>query len=65
MSNPTEPSEVPVESNLVEEMAAIPYEPLLPIEKQLIAWSLILGVTLLGLLAWLSNVLFPATSPPG
>lgn len=33
-----------------EEMARIPYEPLLPIEKKLIAGSLILGVVLLGLL---------------
>jgi len=40
-------------------MAAIPYEPLLPIEKKLIAWSLVLGIGLLGLLWWLSQVVFP------
>lgn len=33
-----------------EELARIPYEPLLPIEKKLIAGSLILGVVLLGVL---------------
>jgi hypothetical protein len=52
------------EPKLVEEMAAIPYEPLLPIEKKLIAWSLILGIALLGLLVWLSNTLFPAAAAP-
>jgi hypothetical protein len=47
------------EPTLAEELAAIPYEPLLPIEKWLIATSLILGVTLLGLLSWISTVYFP------
>jgi hypothetical protein len=47
------------EQTLAEELAAIPYEPLLPIEKWLIATSLILGVTLLGLLSWISTVYFP------
>ena len=35
-------------------------EPLLPVEKKLIAWSLILGVVLLGLLVWISYTFFPA-----
>ena len=35
------------------------YEPLLPIEKKLIAGSLILGTVLLGLLMWVSRVFFP------
>ena len=35
------------------------YEPLLPIEKKLIAGSLVLGVVLLGLLLWVSRVFFP------
>ena len=30
-------------------------EPLLPIEKKLIAWSLILGVVLLAILIWTGN----------
>ena len=35
------------------------YEPLLPVEKKLIAGSLVLGIVLLGLLIWLSNKFFP------
>ena len=42
-----------------EEIAAIPYEPLLPIEKWLIASSLMLGVILLGALLWLTATYFP------
>ncbi len=34
-------------------------EPLLPVEKKLIAGSLLLGIVLLGLLIWLSNKFFP------
>ena len=45
--------------SLAEELAAIPYEPLLPAEKWLIAVSLILGVTLLALLSWVSATYFP------
>jgi hypothetical protein len=48
------------EPDLAREMAEIPYEPLLPVEKKLILGSLILGLALLGLLLWLSQVLFPA-----
>ena len=56
----------PVEkARLAEEMAAQPDEPLLPIEKKLIAWSLILGIALLALLVWLSNTLFPVPAGPG
>ena len=40
--------------SLAEELAAIPYEPLLPVEKWLIAVSLILGVILLAVLSWAS-----------
>jgi hypothetical protein len=64
MSEPdrqTPPSPEPV---LADELSKIPFEPLLPIEKTLIAWSLILGVSLLGLLAWVSNTFFPASPPP-
>ena len=34
-------------------------EPLLPIEKKLIAWSLILGVVLLAVLIWTGNSSLP------
>ncbi len=52
--------------SLAEELAAIPYEPLLPVEKWLIAVSLILGVILLAVLLWVSATFFPVTtSPPG
>jgi hypothetical protein len=44
---------------LAEELAAIPYEPLLPVEKRLIAVSLILGVSLLAVLSWASATFFP------
>jgi hypothetical protein len=36
------------------------YEPLLPVEKKLIVWSIALGVTLLVLLTWVSYTFFPA-----
>jgi hypothetical protein len=62
-ANGQEPSARAVATGLAEEMAAQPEEPLLPIEKKLIAGSLILGVALLGLLIWLSNTFFPV--PPG
>jgi hypothetical protein len=48
------------EGRIGREMDQIPYEPLLPVEKQLIAGSLILGVVLLGLLVWVSYTFFPA-----
>jgi len=47
------------EASLAEELEAIPYEPLLPIEKKLIAWCLVLGVVLLGVLLWASATFFP------
>ncbi len=42
-----------------EEMAHIPYEPLLPVEKKLIVGSLLLGVVLLGVLLWACATYFP------
>lgn len=45
---------------LAEEIRKMEYEPLLPIEKKLIAWSIGLGVALLGLLIWVSYTFFPA-----
>ncbi len=50
----TEPSD-----DLTNELSRAPEEPLLPIEKRLIAGSLILGVVLLGLLLWVSVRWFP------
>ena len=44
-------------SDLRDELKTAPVEPLLPIEKKLIAWSLGTGVVLLVLLALLNRVL--------
>ena len=44
---------------IVDELKNMEYEPLLPVEKKLIAASLVLGVVLLGLLVWISRVYFP------
>jgi hypothetical protein len=41
-----------------EELAKIPYEPLMDVEKKLIVYSLILGVVLLVLLIWISYTFF-------
>lgn len=46
------------EPKLAEELAKIPHEPLLPIEKRLIAYSLLLGAGLLGIPLWVSNTWF-------
>jgi hypothetical protein len=51
------------EPSLAQELEAIPYEPLLPIEKKLIVWCLVLGVVLLGVLLWASATFFPASGP--
>jgi hypothetical protein len=45
---------------IADELKEMEYEPLLPVEKKLIAGSLILGVVLLGVLMWISRVFFPA-----
>jgi hypothetical protein len=37
------------------------YEPLLPVEKKLIAWSIGIGVIALGFLIWVSYTYFPGT----
>jgi hypothetical protein len=44
---------------IADELKKIEHEPLLPAEKQLIAWSIGLGVVLLGVLMWLSYTFFP------
>jgi len=43
------------------EIGRMPHEPLLPVEKKLIGWSLGLGIVLLVVLAALST-LFPVTA---
>ncbi|HXP61548.1 MAG TPA: hypothetical protein VN829_13710 [Dongiaceae bacterium] len=50
---------MPQEPKLADEIKRMEYEPLLPIEKRLIIWSLLLGVGLLALLVWVSGKLFP------
>ena len=47
---------------LAEEIKKMEYEPLLPVEKRLIGWSLILGVFLFGILLWVSYRFFPGGS---
>jgi hypothetical protein len=46
--------------NLVDELRKAEVEPLLPIEKKLIGWSLGIGITLLVVLAFV-NHLFPVS----
>ena len=48
----------PQEPKLADEIKRMDYEPLLPIEKRLIIWSLLLGIGLLGLLIWVSGRFF-------
>lgn len=43
-----------------EEMRKMAAEPLLPIEKKLIGWSLGLGVVLMAVLVFVSRTWFPA-----
>ena len=45
---------------LVDEIKKMEYEPLLPVEKKLIGWSIGLGIVLLGILIWVSYTFFPA-----
>ncbi|HET6515867.1 MAG TPA: hypothetical protein VFG09_11955 [Thermodesulfovibrionales bacterium] len=45
---------------LAEELKKMEYEPLLPVEKRLIGWSIVLGTVLLGLLVWISYTFFPS-----
>jgi hypothetical protein len=45
---------------LSEELKKMEYEPLLPVEKKLIGWSIGLGVSLLFILYWVSITFFPS-----
>lgn len=44
---------------LSEELKKMEYEPLLPIEKKLVAWSLVIGVCSLIFFYWMSVTFFP------
>ncbi|MFI5341978.1 MAG: hypothetical protein ACHQ7N_19340 [Candidatus Methylomirabilales bacterium] len=52
------PSWIGTEFNVGEELAKITDEPFLPVERQLVTWSLILGLALLGALIWVSERFF-------
>ena len=45
---------------IAEELKKMEYEPLLPVEKKLIGWSIGLGIALLAILVWISYTFFPA-----
>ena len=47
------------DTRLRDEIRRMANEPLLPVEKRLIVWSLVIGVVLLGLLVWVSARFFP------
>ncbi len=51
---------MPEETKLAEELKKMEYEELLPVEKKLITWSIVLGVILLFILVWISYTFFPA-----
>ena len=53
--------EPPMETKLIDELQKMEYEPLLPVEKKLISWSLIIGIVSLGFLYWLSHTFFPGS----
>ncbi len=46
------------EPRIVEELKKMEEEPLLPIEKKLIGWSVGLGLGLIVLLVWVSRAFF-------
>lgn len=46
------------EPKLADEIKKMEYEPLLPIEKKLIGWSIIIGLVLIVVLVWISHAFF-------
>ena len=46
------------EPKIGKEIEKMAYEPLLPIEKKLIAWSLVIGIVLIIVLVWVSHTFF-------
>ena len=51
--------EPPVEAKLIDELQKMEFEPLLPVEKKLIGWSIGIGIVSLGFLYWVSVTFFP------
>jgi hypothetical protein len=49
------------QSDIKRELEKAPYEPLLPIERKLIGWSLGIGIVLLAVLM-VVNLYFPVTA---
>jgi hypothetical protein len=47
------------ETKFSDEIKKMEYEPLIPVEKKLIGWSIGLGIILLGILIWVSYTFFP------
>ncbi len=45
---------------LAEELQNMEWEPLQPVEKKLIGWSIGIGASLLAVLLWVSYTFFPA-----
>jgi hypothetical protein len=45
---------------LSEELKKMEYEPLLPVEKKLVGWSIGIGVASLIILYWVSVTFFPS-----
>jgi hypothetical protein len=59
------PEEEPVlppaeEAKLIDELQKMEYEPLLPVEKKLIGWSIAIGIIALAILVWVSYAFLPA-----
>ena len=50
------------QNEMVAELKRMEYEPLLPIEKKLITYSIGLGIVLLFVFIWMSKTFFPATT---
>ncbi len=48
------------QGELARELQQMQREPLLPVEKKLVGWSIGLGIALLGALVWVSYTFFPA-----
>ena len=47
------------ETKFSDELKKMEYEPLLPIEKKLLSWSVGLGVVLVAIFSWISYTFFP------
>jgi len=52
------PAKAAEEPKLAEEIQKMEYEPLLPIEKKLVLWSVLLGLFLLAVLFGISRTFF-------